>query len=50
VVRFLAILEMFKRGLVDLHQGGNFGEIEVVWLAGEGVSADELATMDAYDG
>jgi segregation and condensation protein A len=50
VVRFLAILEMFKRGLVDLHQGGNFGEIEIVWLAGEGVSADELATMDAYDG
>jgi segregation and condensation protein A len=50
VVRFLAILEMFKRGLVDLHQAGNFGDIEIVWIGGDDLSADELATLDAYDG
>src|SRR3954447_4153787 len=34
VVRFLAVLELFKQGLVDLEQPHAFGDIEGVWLRG----------------
>ena len=36
-MRFLALLEMFKQGWVDLEQAGNFGELHIAWigLAGE---------------
>jgi segregation and condensation protein A len=56
VVRFLAVLELFKRGLVDLDQPRTFGDIEIVWLgakgaaAAEGLGADDLAGIDGYDG
>lgn len=32
IVYFLALLELFKRGLVDLDQGGRLAELQVVWL------------------
>jgi segregation and condensation protein A len=51
VVRFLALLELFKQGLIDIAQPLAFGDIDIVWLGGE--SADEgyaLASIDAYDG
>ncbi len=32
VVRFLAVLELFKQGLVDLDQPAAFGDIEIVWI------------------
>ena len=35
VVRFLACLELFKAGLVDLDQIGQFGDIHIVWLGGD---------------
>jgi segregation and condensation protein A len=51
VVRFLAILELFKVGLVDLDQPRTFGDIEIVWVGeGGGEGADRLAAVDAYDG
>ena len=31
VVRFLALLELYRDGLVELQQGTTFGEIEVEW-------------------
>src|SRR5690349_13213374 len=34
IVRFLAILELFKQGFVDLDQVERFGDIEVIWIAG----------------
>lgn len=40
VVRFLALLELFKAGAVDLNQGVRFGDIEALWT-GE-VQADEV--------
>jgi segregation and condensation protein A len=49
VVRFLAVLELFKLGLVDLDQPRTFGDIVVVWV-GEGADGDRLAAVDAYDG
>ncbi|MSX99381.1 MAG: segregation/condensation protein A [Actinobacteria bacterium] len=46
VVRFLAILELFKQGRVDLGQVERFGEIEVIWL---GIEQDGVVT-DNYEG
>jgi segregation and condensation protein A len=51
VVRFLAVLELFKVGLVDLDQPRTFGEIEIVWRGAAGdEGGDRLAAVDAYDG
>jgi len=46
VVRFLAILELYKQGRVELEQVRRFGDIEVVWL---GID-DESITIDNYEG
>jgi segregation and condensation protein A len=48
VVRFLAVLELFKLGMVDLDQPITFGDIEVVWLGRD--RARDLAEIDVYDG
>jgi segregation and condensation protein A len=54
IVRFLAVLELFKQGLVELEQAVTFGEIEIVWLGDPDVEAarrtDLVAATDAYDG
>lgn len=47
IVRFLALLELFKQGLVDLDQGERFGDIDVVWVGGQVESA---AAIDDYEG
>jgi segregation and condensation protein A len=52
VVRFLALLELFKQGVVDVEQSDAFGDITVVWT-GEEQDDDrplELVGIDAYDG
>jgi segregation and condensation protein A len=33
IVRFLALLELYKEGRVDLDQGAHFGDLSVAWLA-----------------
>ena len=48
VVRFLALLELFKAGAIDLSQADRFGDITAVWthdvdLAGVMQEADEYA-------
>jgi segregation and condensation protein A len=48
IVRFLAVLELYKQGVVDLDQAENFGEIEIVWLGRDHPGVLEL--VDAYDG
>jgi segregation and condensation protein A len=53
IVRFLAVLEMYKQGLVDVDQVGTFGEIEIIWLGGD--ASDDLVvdlreTAEVYDG
>ena len=32
IVRFLALLELFKQGYVELEQGNRFGDIDIEWL------------------
>jgi len=48
VVHFLALLELFKQGRVELSQTQSFGDIQVSWVA-EGAEFD-LAAVDTYDG
>ena len=50
VVRFLAVLELFKQGFVDLDQPRTFGDIQIVWLGRARNELEELAPVDAYDG
>lgn len=50
VVRFLAVLELFKQGFVDLQQPRSFGDIQVVWMGRHRSELEELAPIDAYDG
>jgi segregation and condensation protein A len=49
IVRFLAVLELFKRGLVDLDQAGNFGELQIVWVGPADADAADLSTADMYE-
>ena len=49
VVRFLAVLELFKQGRVDVQQASNFGEIDIVWLGSRDGAAD-LELVDLYEG
>jgi segregation and condensation protein A len=49
VVRFLAVLELFKQGLVELDQAESFGSIEIVWVGG-GDPTRHLEAVDSYDG
>ena len=51
IVRFLAILELFKQGFVDLDQTERFGDIEIIWTPGihNDVTVDQIL-VDAYEG
>lgn len=50
IVHFLAVLELFKQGLVDLRQPDRFGDIEVLWQGPQHMGVDELEMVDVYDG
>ncbi len=53
VVRFLAILELFKQGLVDLAQTERFGDIDVRWIGGHDrndIDDFGLDDIDDYEG
>ena len=52
IVRFLALLELFKQGLVELEQAARFGDIDVVWT-GDGDDVDVIVgalPIDDYEG
>lgn len=46
IVRFLAVLELVKRGEADVVQSGAFGQIDVEWLGESNV----VAVTDEYEG
>jgi len=58
VVRFLAILELCKQGLVELDQAERFGDIRITWVEGAEAAADDegsvlvgaLGGIDDYEG
>jgi segregation and condensation protein A len=47
VVRFLALLELYKAGAIELNQAGRFGEIEARWT-GEVDAHDAVAEAEEY--
>jgi len=49
IIRFLALLELYKQGYVELDQAERFGEIDVTWIGGTEVDADTVA-VDVYEG
>jgi segregation and condensation protein A len=49
IVRFLAILELYKQGYVELDQVERFGDIEINWLGGaDAIHVGDL--VDSYEG
>ncbi|HAQ23467.1 MAG TPA: segregation/condensation protein A [Acidimicrobiaceae bacterium] len=48
VVRFLAVLELYKQGVVELDQLDAFGDIHVSWRPG--ARSEDLDLIDSYEG
>ncbi len=48
IVRFLAILELFKQGSIDLDQGEWFGDIDVTWLGDAGFDRDDESVSAGF--
>ncbi len=57
IVRFLALLELFKQGRISLDQGHTFGDLDVEWVPGAptavmvgGGPAGRMDETDEYEG
>ncbi len=50
VVRFLAVLELFKQGVVEIDQIGRFGDLTVEWVGSEDDREAALSGVDIYEG
>jgi segregation and condensation protein A len=50
IVRFLAVLELCKQGLVVVEQFETFGDFVITWLGDAEPEAPALAAVDAYEG
>jgi segregation and condensation protein A len=48
VVRFLAVLELYKLGILEIDQMDSFGEISVSWCSDAELSDMDL--LDIYEG
>jgi len=50
VVHFLAVLELFKQGMIDIDQVDSFGDLTVSWIGLETDRELALSGADAYEG
>lgn len=50
VVRFLAVLEMYKQGYIEIEQSGKFGDMTVEWISDESQWASSADGIDLYEG
>jgi segregation and condensation protein A len=51
IVRFLAVLELFKQGAIDVEQADWFGDLVVVWTGdGDTAGVGAALSVDDYDG
>ena len=48
IVRFLAVLELYKQGLVEITQSGNFGAIGIAWIGADDQPVE--LTVEEYQG
>jgi segregation and condensation protein A len=49
IVRFLALLELYKQGRVDLDQGDHFGELNVAWTNADDPAEPAVLTVAGDD-
>jgi segregation and condensation protein A len=49
IVRFLAVLELFKQGMVEVDQTDRFGDIRIEWTGPRDPDAAAIA-VDVYEG
>ncbi len=52
IVRFLAVLELYKQGYVEVEQAGSFAELHIQWLGAPSDDGEEprLAAVEEYQG
>jgi segregation and condensation protein A len=51
IVHFLAVLELYKQGMIEIEQAERFGDIDIRWTGGDEPSrAGALAGIDSYEG
>jgi segregation and condensation protein A len=52
IVRFLAVLELYKQGVVDLEQASSFGELHITWLGTDDADQEPVAAfpVEEYEG
>jgi segregation and condensation protein A len=50
IVRFLAVLELFKQGMVDLDQADRFGDIAIIWSGDGAIDSAATIVTDVYEG
>jgi segregation and condensation protein A len=50
IVHFLAVLELYKQGVIELDQTERFGDIEVTWIGGHDGESSVLVGVDSYEG
>jgi segregation and condensation protein A len=50
IVRFLALLELYKQGMIDLEQPNRLGDLRVTWLGRDAAALAELAAIGEYQG
>lgn len=50
VVHFLAVLELFKQGMIELEQVTSFGDLTVVWIGEEADREMAVTGADVYEG
>jgi segregation and condensation protein A len=53
IVRFLALLELFKQGMLDLDQSDRVGDIDIVWIGRtdtDGFESGADVMIDDYEG
>jgi segregation and condensation protein A len=50
VVRFLAVLELYKQGHIELEQPSSLSALELHWVGDKDVELQELLGVDVYDG
>lgn len=50
IVCFLAILEMYKQGFIDIDQADRFGDIQVEWTGLGPEAVHDVIEIDSYEG
>ena len=51
IVHFLAVLELYKQGTVELHQATTFDQLDVEWIGDRAtIDSSVISSMDTYDG